>query len=119
MALEGPPEVPEKKEQEPLTDERCLEAMKAGDFETVRSWYDQEGAKAEADRTSGRGHFDLTIRLAALQFEAGIIDEETGELYAFQTLKDAVTHADQARSWEDVDRLDAIIAEYRKASPKA
>lgn len=86
MSMEGPPAPPEKKEKEPITDEQCLEAMKAENFDRVRDWYDQEQEKTESLGHEAR--LDLTIRLASLQADAGL-----GE-YAFDTLDEGIGHGD-------------------------
>jgi hypothetical protein len=116
--MEGAPVVPETKEKEPISDDQCREAMKAGQFEIVSRWYAQEGEMADKD-TTGRGHFDLTVRLATLQFESDVIDEDTGENYGVSTIEAATLHAVNAGDFETAKRLDAVLADWRAKQTKA
>lgn len=63
---------PEKKEQEPITDGQCIEAMKAENFELVRAWYSQQQEITE--KLGHEGRLDLTIQMASLQLESGLPD---------------------------------------------
>jgi hypothetical protein len=102
MSMEGPPVPPEKKEKELITDEQCLEAMKAENFEIVREWYMQQEQIADQDQT-GKGRTDLTIKLGTMQFQAGLME------YARETLEAA--HADAYQQGDDVtaDRIQLIL----------
>ena len=59
-------------EKGPMTDEQCLEAMKAKSFEAVGVWLGEQEAKC--DSLGHEARLDLTIRLASMQLEAGFPD---------------------------------------------
>lgn len=108
MNMEGPPAAPEKKEKEPITDEQCLEAMKAQDFEKVREWYVQQEQIADQDPT-GVGRTRLTFKLGKMQLEAGFVDE------ARETLEAA--YNDALQSYQ-VDMMLEIAPELGRTYPK-
>lgn len=95
---ESTPLSTEKKEQAPITEEQCIEAMKAENFELVRTWYAEQEKIAEAD-PSIEGHMQLTIRMAELQVKAGLFE------YARQTLEDAYQDAYQQGNDELAGRI--------------
>jgi hypothetical protein len=109
MSMEGPPEVPEKKEKEPITDEQCVEAMKAGNFETVQEWRAQQ--EKITNLFDHESRLNLERRYADLQIKSGLIDEETGESYAIPTLeavRDAYPAQRDQQAWEIQDLIDQL-----------
>ena len=44
-----PSGTPDKKEQEPITDQQCVDAMKQGNFELVKDWYAEQEPIADQD----------------------------------------------------------------------
>ena len=81
-----PSGTPDKKEQEPITDQQCVDAMKQGNFELVKDWYAEQEPIADQD-PSGYGRIGLAVKLGGLQLMAGLVD------YAFDTLQDAYEDA--------------------------
>ncbi len=111
MSLEGPPEVSEKKEKEPITDEQCVEAMKAGSFEIVQAWRAEQ--ERIADLGDQRARWNLELRFAKLQIESGLIDEDTGESYAIPTLeavRDAYPAEEDEAAWQVQELIDKLRA---------
>lgn len=111
MSMEGAPSAPEQKEKEPITDERCVEAMREKKFEVVQEWYAQQEKIADASPDQ-QARLDLQIRYAKLQFDSGLIDEDTGESYAFPTLE-ALRDTYPAEGDEIAHRIQAIIDQMR------
>lgn len=119
MPLEGPPSEPldqdfvaPEQEKVPMADEQCVEAMKAGNFEVVREWYAEQEKIADQD-PSPQGRLNLTLKLAKLQLDAGIIDDDTGENYAFATLDAALQDAYHRGDDMTAGRVRAIIEQMR------
>jgi hypothetical protein len=110
--MEGPPIASPTQEKPPITDEECMAAMKEGKFDRVGAWYAEQEALVDLDPTP-HGRLQLTLRLARLQFESGVIDEDTGESYALATLADAREDAFQRHDDVAVEQIDMIIAEMR------
>ncbi|MCC6405217.1 MAG: hypothetical protein IT405_02410 [Candidatus Yanofskybacteria bacterium] len=109
--MEKPPEMNGTHERESISDERCVEAMRSGDFEVVREWYARNEVLADAS-PSQQARLDFQIRYAKLQFDSGVIDEDTGESYAIATLE-AVRDAYPKEEDEAAHRLQAIIDQMR------
>jgi len=93
---------PDKKEQEPITDQQCLDAMKQGNFELVKDWYAEQEKIADQD-PSGLGRINLTMRLGGLQLEAGLMD------YAFDTLQDAYEDAHRQGYTDAASKIREIL----------
>jgi len=109
---EGPPETTEKKEEEPISEQECLAAMRERHFERVGQWYAQQEVIADKD-PSPNGRVLLTVHLARLQFESGVIDEDTGESYAVATLEAAREDCFQRSNDEGVRLIDDALERMR------
>ena len=86
-----------------ITDERCLEAMRRGNFETAKIWYREREIIANRDQT-GKSRIDVLIRLGILQKEAGFFD------LAHNTLNAAMDVARRQYDDEALGRIRDLIA---------
>ncbi len=98
---EGMPQSAESRESEAISEDAALEAMKAGDFESVRKWYAQEELRADKELDGG-GRTLLTMKLGRMQLKAGFRDEGLDSLYA-------------AREDAANQRQDALVATIEEA----
>jgi hypothetical protein len=113
---EGPPQkevkvldqdfVPERL----VSDDGASEAMRAGKFEIVSQWFDEQ-IKLNEDDPTGEARINLTVKMAQMQSAAGLFE------YAFSTLYAARQGAEGAGNRELVDHIDQQGEEFSRSDP--
>lgn len=124
MSMEGPPVPPEKKEEEPITDEQAQEFYRGGNQEKFKEWIDQQQVRIEAypgNPTYARMFFEQ--KLARIQFAAGQVADaiERVEDLAYQASQEADNlekvgnqeYAQQMRMMEG--GFDDLLEEFRRS----